>query len=106
MSSIRPGTRALIPHAVGLLDSALGIARGTRASARSSALSRERIHQFIRRYAHDPARDAGAVAADCGSSRRTLFRVLSDGGETFTAVLRQVRIEKVQAMLRSAPTVR
>jgi AraC-like DNA-binding protein len=94
----------LIPHAVGLVNSALGIASRTQPAPRSSAaLTRERVHQFIRRHAHDPSLDADAVAVGCGISRRTLFRALSEAEETFTSVLRQVRVERARSALRNMP---
>jgi AraC-like DNA-binding protein len=95
---------ALIPHAIGLVDSAVGMASRTRASEQSAAaLTRERVHRFIQRYAHDPDLDASAAAAACGISRRTLFRALADGGESFTSLLRQARVALAEHALRTAP---
>jgi AraC-like DNA-binding protein len=95
---------ALIPHAIGLIDSAVGMASRTQASEQSAAaLTRERVHQFIQRYAHDPDLDASAVAAACGISRRTLFSALADGGESFTSLLRQARVTLAEQALRTAP---
>ena len=95
---------ALVPHAIGLVDSAVGMASRTRASEQSGAvLTRERVHRFIQRYAHDPDLDASAAAAACGISRRTLFRALAGEGESFTSLLRQARVALAEHALRTAP---
>jgi AraC-like DNA-binding protein len=95
---------ALIPHAIGLVDSAAGMASLTQVSEQSgAALTRERVHRFIQRYAHDPDLGASTAAAACGISRRTLFRALASGGESFTSLLRQARVALVQRTLRTAP---
>jgi AraC-like DNA-binding protein len=95
---------ALAPHAIGLVDSAVGMASLTQASEQSgTALTRERVHRFVQRYAHDPDLDASAAAAACGVSRRTLFRALASGGESFTSLLREARVALVEHALRTAP---
>jgi AraC-like DNA-binding protein len=95
----------LAPHAVGLVTSALSLASRTRLTTQSSAaLTWERVHQFIQRYAKDPSLDADLVAAACGISRRTLFRALSEAGDTtFTSLVRQVRVENMQRTMRDMP---
>jgi AraC-like DNA-binding protein len=95
----------LAPHAVGLVGAALSLAGQERPGPQSSAaLTWERAHQLIRRRAKDPSLNADAVAAACGVSRRTLFRALSQAGETtFTSLLRRVRVENVQRALRETP---
>jgi AraC-like DNA-binding protein len=96
---------ALVPHAAGLVASALGYAGRTRPDARSSAdVTWERVRQLIRRRANDPSLDADTVAAECGVSRRTLFRALSQAGETtFTSLLRQARVDNARRALRNRP---
>src|SRR5262249_32880940 len=95
---------ALVPHAIGLVDSAVGMASRTRAGEQSgAALTRERVPRFIQQYAHDPDLDASAAAAACGISRRTLFRALADGGESFTSLLREARVALAEHALRTAP---
>jgi AraC-like DNA-binding protein len=95
----------LAPHAAGLISSALTYAVRARPDARSDgAVTWERARQFVRRQATDPSLDAGVVAAACGVSRRTLFRALSQAGETtFTSLLRQVRVENMRRALRDSP---
>ncbi|MFE0632878.1 helix-turn-helix domain-containing protein [Streptomyces sp. NPDC058864] len=94
----------LVPHALGLLNFALEWAgKGRIAQASTSALTRERIHRFVRRHAYDPSLDASAVAAGCGISRRTLFRTLSADAETLTELIRRLRVNRAQQVLRTTP---
>lgn len=95
---------SMVPHALGLLESALEWAgRGRIAQTGDAALTRERIHRFVRRHAADPSLDASAVAAGCGISRRTLFRLLSADAETLTELIRRLRVRRAQQILRTAP---
>lgn len=94
---------ALIPHAIALLNTALALATRQRTELSSDALTRERIHRYVRQHAQDPKLDADAAAAGCGVSRRTLFRALSAGGESYTALLRRERVILVQQALLAAP---
>jgi AraC-like DNA-binding protein len=95
----------LAPHAEGLVSAALSFAgRGRPDPQTNAALTWERARQLIRRRAKDPSLDADAVATSCGVSRRTLFRALSQAGETtFTSLLRRVRVENVQRAVRETP---
>lgn len=94
----------MVPHALGLLNYALEWAgQGRIAKASASALTRERIHRFVRRHAYDPTLDASAVAAGCGISRRTLFRTLSADAETLTELIRRLRVTRAQQVLRTTP---
>jgi AraC-like DNA-binding protein len=91
----------LVPHAVGLLDTALGwAARHTAGSP--LAITRECVHRFVREHGCDQDLDADAVAAGCRISRRTMFRALADD-EPFTALVRRVRVGRAQQVLRSNP---
>jgi AraC-like DNA-binding protein len=95
----------LIPHATGLVDCALGLATRSRVSTASGdALTRERIRRFVRGHACDPDLDAAAVAAACGISRRTLFRAMSTDGESFTTLLRRLRVIRAKQVIRATPT--
>jgi AraC-like DNA-binding protein len=96
----RTAATALVPHAIGLLDSALDWAAG--AAPTNSILTRERIHHFVRRHAADPELDAGVVAAGCGISRRTLYRALADD-EPLTTLIRRLRVNRAQQLLLSTP---
>lgn len=95
----------LVPHAVGLLDGALRMAAGsaTWSADATSAHLRERIRRFVALHAQEPELDANRVAAACGTSRRTLFRVLADGGEGFTELVRRHRVRRAQELLRAQP---
>ncbi|GII56570.1 hypothetical protein Pth03_49590 [Planotetraspora thailandica] len=95
---------ALVPHAIGLLDTALDWTVGERpTNASAAALTRERVHRFVRRHVHDPYLDADAVAAGCGLSKRTLFRALAADGESLTTLIRRLRVARAQQILRAAP---
>jgi AraC-like DNA-binding protein len=96
--------RELVPHALGLVDTALGWAAGTTPGTDADpAYLRERIHQFLRLHAANPKLDADRVAAACGVSRRTLFRTLA-GGESFGRQLRRLRVTTAQELLRTKPS--
>ncbi|MEV7990618.1 AraC family transcriptional regulator [Streptomyces sp. NPDC086077] len=63
---------SMMPHTLGLLDFALEWAGKGRISHKGdAALTRERIHHFVRRHVHDPSLDASTVATGCHISRRT-----------------------------------
>ncbi|MEU6497086.1 helix-turn-helix domain-containing protein [Streptomyces sp. NPDC046984] len=95
---------SMVPHTLGLLDSALEWAgKGRIAPKNEAALTRERIHHFIRRHVHDSSLNASTIAAGCHISRRTLFRVLSSDTETLTGLIRRLRVGRAQQILRTAP---
>jgi len=96
---------ALLPHAVGLLESVLDLTTRDSATQTSTELTRQRIHHFVRQHVHDPSLDATGVAAGCGLSRRTLYRALAADGETLTALIRRLRVARAQRLLRDRPTL-
>ncbi|MFD7408554.1 AraC family transcriptional regulator [Streptomyces sp. NPDC059866] len=100
-----PGAAAaLLPHAVDLLDAALGwAAGGALPQTSATALTRERVDRFVRRHATDPRLDAAAVAAGCGVSRRTMYRALAEGGESLTRLIRRVRGSHAQRLVLAHP---
>lgn len=96
---------ALLPHAVGLLESVLDLTTRDSATQTSAELARQRIHRFVRQHVHDPSLDAAGVAAGCGLSRRTLYRALAADGETLTTLVRRLRVVRAQRLLRDRPTL-
>jgi AraC-like DNA-binding protein len=93
----------LMPHTLGLVDTALGWAAGRSAGEHAQAAAiRERVHQFVRRHADDSGLCADTVAAGCRISKRTLFRALADD-EPFTELVRRARVERTQQMLLAHP---
>ena len=96
---------ALLPHAVGLLESVLDLTTRDSATQTSAGLTRQRIHRFVRQHVHDPSLDATGVAAGCGLSRRTLYRALAADGETLTTLIRRLRVARAQRLLRDRPTL-
>lgn len=97
------GTAALVPHAIGLLGSALALATGPLLPAPPAALDRERVLAHLAAAHADPRLDADAVAAACHLSRRTLFRLFEDESEGLGDALRRVRVTAAQALLRNEP---
>ena len=95
-------TTGLAPHAVGLLEFALGLAASANAPA-SDAATRELVHRAIARAATSPGVGADEVAAACHVSRRTLFRILAADGTTLTGLLRHERIIRARTLLRADP---
>jgi AraC-like DNA-binding protein len=66
---------ALLPHAVGLVDSVLDVAvRGRTALGSATALAREQIHRFVRQHFHERSLDVASVATACGLSRSSVYR--------------------------------
>ncbi|NEA64502.1 helix-turn-helix domain-containing protein [Streptomyces sp. SID12488] len=101
-----PGVAAaLLPHAVGLLESVLDLTTRDSATQTSAELTSQRIHRFVRQHAHDPSLDATGVAAGCGCSRRTLYRALAADGQTLTTLIRRLRVARAQRLLRDRPTL-
>jgi len=102
LDDVDPATASeLVPHTLGLIDTALGWAAG-RTTDSPPAITRERVRRFVRDNAGNPDLDADAVAAGCHISRRTLFRALADD-EPLTSLLRRIRVERAQQLLRSNP---
>lgn len=97
------GTAALVPHAMGLLGSALAMATGPPSTTRPVALDRERVVAHLAASYTDPRLDADAVAVACHLSRRTLFRLFESEPEGLGAALRRVRVNATQGLLRDQP---
>lgn len=93
------GARALSPHALGLLTSALGVAAG--AAPSSSALARQRVLAHLEGHFTEPGLDVDAVAAACHLSRRSLFRLFADEPEGIAGTLRRLRVERAKVLLRA-----
>jgi AraC-like DNA-binding protein len=96
---------ALLPHAVGLLESVLDLTARGSATQTSAELTRQRIHRFVRQHIHDPSLGATGVAAGCGLSRRTLYRALAADGDTLTTLIRRLRVTRAQRLLRDRPAL-
>nr|WP_279591236.1 AraC family transcriptional regulator [Modestobacter marinus] len=93
----------MVPHAIGLLGSALALATGPLPAAPSAALDRERVRAYLTASCTDPGLDADAVAAACHLSRRTLFRLFESEPESLGDALRRLRVAAAQRLLREAP---
>ncbi len=94
----------LLPHSFGLLAAAASFAgRADADPDAADALARERVLDHLRRHLADPALDAATVAAACGMSRRTLYRVVGDQGGGVAGELRRIRIERAKTLLLEHP---
>ncbi|WP_326835007.1 helix-turn-helix domain-containing protein [Amycolatopsis rhabdoformis] len=98
-----PGTAALLPHAAAMLESVLDRAAGDASEPTSTALTKERIRRFVLRHLHDPALDAATAAGSCNLSPRSLFRAFADGDESFTTMVRRLRVARARHLLRTRP---
>ncbi|GLZ50025.1 transcriptional regulator [Actinomycetospora sp. NBRC 106375] len=98
-------TPALVPHALGLLELALGLAASTSAGteAGTDAATRQQVRTAIARAAALPGVSAEDIAAACHISRRTLFRVLAAEGATLRELLRGERVRRAEVLLRGQP---
>jgi AraC-like DNA-binding protein len=95
-------TGALAPHAIGLLDFALGLAGSAGAPATDAALAQV-VRTAVVSAATDPDLRAEDVATACHVSRRTLFRVLAAEGESLRDLLRRERVRRARVLLRAEP---
>ncbi|MFE1593192.1 helix-turn-helix domain-containing protein [Nocardia sp. NPDC058705] len=92
----------LAGSALGLIGSAVLLAAGERPTdSPAEALSREHVMVYLRKRFIDPELSVDEVAAACHISRRTLFRIF-DGGESFNASLRKLRVRHAQSLLISS----
>ena len=91
--------RPLLPHALGLIDFALGMASDTARPNR--AVLAQLVRDAVVRAAGQPDVNADTVAGLCRLSRRTLFRVLAEDGTTLTALLREERVRRAKLLLRT-----
>jgi len=87
-----------------LLASALSHASGGRAADGGLRLLREQAVSHLRRHLTDPHLDADAVAAALHVSRRTLFRAFAGDADGVMGLLRRMRVERAQRLLRHSPT--
>lgn len=94
---------ALLPHLVGLVGSLLDWAAYDGRRPSTNTTIRQQIHRFVRQHAHDPSLDAERIAAAFSVSRRSLYRALAADGESLSTLIRRLRVEKAQHLLRDRP---
>jgi transcriptional regulator GlxA family with amidase domain len=93
---------ALAAHGRGLMASALMISSGhVPQENAASSLSRQRVHAFLRAQHGDPALTVDDVARACLISRRTLYRLFEGTHGGIGRLLREIRVEHAQALLRT-----
>lgn len=92
----------LVPHATGLLSAAASYAARLQPAGRAAdAAARQRVIDFLRSNLADPHLDTEAVARACGMSRRSLYRLMGEGG--IAGTLRMMRLERARLLLSSDP---
>jgi AraC-like DNA-binding protein len=93
---------ALAAHGRGLMASALMLSSGrVRQANAGSSLTRQKVHTFLRARHDDPTLTVDDVARACLISRRTLYRLFEDTPGGVWSLLRSIRIEHAQALLRA-----
>jgi transcriptional regulator GlxA family with amidase domain len=70
----------------------------------ASSLTRQRVHAFLRARHGDPVLTADDVARACLISRRTLYRLFEGAPGGVGSMLREIRVEHAQALLRAGPS--
>lgn len=100
VDAIEPqAARVAMPHCLGLLNAAAAAAAGRPPCHDASlAVARERVVAHLRQHLTDTCLDADRVACAFAISRRTLYRVLGEGGGV-AATLRRLRVERAQQLL-------
>lgn len=97
---------ALADSALDLLVSAIRLAAGNTPPEDSAPiLDRQRVLDFMRYRCTDPWLTVDRIAAECGISRSTLYRVFDGFGERPAALLRRLRIGHARELLRDTPSL-
>ena len=95
----------LAAHGRGLMASALLLSDGrTPRDRAASSLTRARVQGCLRMKHSDPDLTIDEVARACLVSRRTLYRLLEDVAGGVGSLLRRIRVEHAQALLRADPS--
>jgi len=98
------GAELLTGHASGLLAAALSLAAGQPAdNAPRASLQREQVISFLRAHLSEPTLDIETIARGCYLSRRTLFRHFAGEADGVIGLLKRMRVERAQQLLRQYP---
>ncbi|MGW2666179.1 AraC-like ligand-binding domain-containing protein [Nocardia tengchongensis] len=90
----------LASSTVDLLAAATALTAGHKVPGESSdILTRRQVVEFMRRHCRDTTLTVSAIAAGCGVSRRTLYRVLEEFEEGPATLLRRMRVEYACGLL-------
>ncbi|MGW4246600.1 AraC-like ligand-binding domain-containing protein [Nocardia sp. NPDC004722] len=91
---------ALARSALDLLVSAISLTAGRAVpGAVTETLTVRQVVDFVRRHSTDPTLTVDDIAAGCGVSRRTLYRVLEQFEDGPAVLLRRTRIEHARGLL-------
>ncbi|GAB0107264.1 helix-turn-helix domain-containing protein [Nocardia sp. JMUB6875] len=90
----------LAGSAVDLLASAISLTAGRSVTGEAAeTLTRRRVMEFMRRHCTDSGLTVDGIAAGCGVSRRTLYRLLDQFEDGPATLLRRMRIELACGLL-------
>jgi AraC-like DNA-binding protein len=93
---------SLAAHGRGLMASALLFSRGrVRQATATGSLARQQVVALLRARHGDPTLTVDDVAHGCLVSRRTLYRLFEGTPGGVGSLLRRIRIEHAQALLRA-----
>jgi transcriptional regulator GlxA family with amidase domain len=96
---------SLAAHGRGLMASALLLSSGRVGQATATGpLARQQVVAFLRARHGDPTLSVEDVARACLISRRTLYRLFEGTPGGVGSLLRRIRIEHAQALLRADPS--
>lgn len=97
-------TSMLVQHTLGLVATAAMFARDSEAVGEAdhvAALEKQQIFDFLHRHLADPGLDAETVARACNMSRRSVYRIVGEGG--IAGQLRRLRIDHAKLLLVRFP---
>jgi AraC-like DNA-binding protein len=94
---------ALAAHGRGLMGAALLLADG-RTPHDHAAMSLAKVQGYLRAQHGDPDLTVDEVARACLVSRRTLYRLFEGVPGGVSGLLRHIRVEHAQALLRTDPS--
>lgn len=99
------GATVLAAHAAGLLTAVLSMAAGMDPGPDAAGgLQRQQVLAFVRAHLTDPGLDVVTVARGCHVSKRTLFRLFEGTEDGVAGLVRRLRVERAQRVLREQPT--
>ncbi|MGS2808711.1 AraC-like ligand-binding domain-containing protein [Nocardia sp. MW-W600-9] len=95
---------ALTETAIDLIASAASLVAGKPVNGPAeNSLTREGVLAYLRANYTDPALTIDSLAAACFVSRRSVYRVFEEHGESPSDLLRRLRVRRACAMLVSRP---
>lgn len=94
-----------LPFIAGLIMRTFAIEHDTSDDSLNPSIKIGRIRDFIEANLSDPYLSAPQTARACGVSIRQLFRILKEGGECYTGMLRKFRTERARDLMIENPAM-